>query len=147
MSRLNLSIRFTLILGGVFLVGIAIGGAAYWRALQARAQDEITAQGTLLIETMNAVRGYTTKNVRPLLADQLAASPEFISETVPAFSARSVFENLRSQVNFSTYLYKEAALNPTKVDYLYYVLVDRNNGRHAFANNYSEFLRLKKLRP
>src|SRR5688572_3347063 len=113
MSKLNLSTRFTLILSGVFLVGIAIGGTAYWRALQGRAQDEIAAQGTLLIETMNAVRGYTSTHVRPLLADQLADSPEFISETVPAFSARTVFENFRGQLDFSTYLYKEAALNPT----------------------------------
>lgn len=113
MSRINLSTRFTLILSGVFLVGIALGGAVYWRALQNRAQEEIAAQGLLLIETMNAVRGYTTQNVRPLLADQLAASPEFISETVPAYSARTVFQNFRDQLDFSTYLYKEAALSPT----------------------------------
>lgn len=113
MSRLSLSTRFTLILSGVFLVGIALGGAVYWRALQNRAQQEIAAQGLLLIETMNAVRGYTTQNVRPLLADELTSSPEFISETVPAYSARTVFENFRGQVDFSTYLYKEATPNPT----------------------------------
>lgn len=113
MSRLGLSTRFTLILSGVFFVGIALGGLVYWRALQNRAQEEIAAQGLLLIETMNAVRGYTTQNVRPLLADQLAASPEFISETVPAYSARTVFQNFRDQLDFSTYLYKEAALSPT----------------------------------
>ncbi|MCE9647283.1 MAG: DUF3365 domain-containing protein [Chloroflexi bacterium] len=113
MSRLSLSTRFTLILSGVFLVGITIGGFAYWRALQQRAQEEIASQGLLLIETMNAVRGYTTQHVRPLLVDDLSTSPEFISETVPAFSARTVFENFRGQEDFSTYLYKEAALNPT----------------------------------
>lgn len=113
MSRLGLSTRFTLILSGVFLAGTALGGAVYWRALQNRAQEEIAAQGLLLIETMNAVRGYTTQNVRPLLAEQLAASPEFISETVPAFSARTVFQNFRDQLDFSTYNYKEATLNPT----------------------------------
>lgn len=113
MTRINLSTRFTLILSGVFLAGIALGGMVYWRALQNRAQEEIATQGLLLIETMNAVRGYTTQNVRPLLADQLAASPEFISETVPAYSARTVFQNFRDQLDFSTYLYKEAALSPT----------------------------------
>jgi hypothetical protein len=113
LKQLNLSTRFTLILSGVFLVGIAIGGTAHWRTLQVRAQDEIAAQGTMLIETMNAVRSYTTQNVRPQLAEDLAASPEFISETVPAFSARTVFENFRSQKDFENYVYKEAALNPT----------------------------------
>ena len=113
MSRLNLSTRFTLILTGVFLVGILIAGTAYWRALQGRAQDEIAAQGTILIEAMNAVRAYTTAHVRPLLVDELSTSPEFIPETVPAFSARSVFESFRTQLDFETYRYKEAALNPT----------------------------------
>lgn len=113
MARLNLSTRFTLILSGVFLIGILIGGTAHWRALQGRAQDEIATQGTLLIEAMNAVRGYTSTHVQPLLADDLTASPQFISETVPAFSARTVFENFRKQVDFETYNYKEAAFNPT----------------------------------
>jgi methyl-accepting chemotaxis protein len=112
-SRLNLSARFTLILTAVFLVGILIAGTAYWRTLQGRAQDEIAAQGTILIEAMNAVRAYTTVHVRPLLVDELAASPEFIPETVPAFSARSVFDSFRTQADFETYRYKEAALDPT----------------------------------
>lgn len=113
MPKVNLSVRFTLILSGVFLIGILFGGTVYWRTLQGKAQQEIASQGLLLIETMNAVRGYTSTHVKPLLADQLAASPTFISETVPAFSARTVFENFRGQVDFETYLYKEAALNPT----------------------------------
>jgi len=113
MSKLSISKRFTLILAAVFLVGIIVGGTAHWRALQGRAQDEISVQGTLLIESMNAVRSYTSTYVRPLLKDDLDASREFIPETVPAFSARTVFENFRSQVDFETYLYKEAAFNPT----------------------------------
>ncbi len=113
MSKLSLSQRFTLILTAVFLVGIVVGGTAHWRALQGRAQEEISTQGTLLIEAMNAIRGYTSANVRPLLKDDLDASREFIPETVPAFSARTVFEKFREQLDFETYLYKEAALNPT----------------------------------
>ncbi len=113
MAKLSLSQRFTLILAAVFLIGILIGGTAHWRALQGRAQEEISAQGRLLIESMNAVRSYTSTYVRPLLKDDLDASLEFIPETVPAFSARIVFENFRGQLDFETYLYKEAALNPT----------------------------------
>lgn len=113
MAPLKLSARFTLILTLVFLVGTLAGGAALWRVLQERAQDEITTQGVLLIETMNAVRSYTTAHVRPLLADELYTNPEFIPETVPAFSARAVFDNFRAQRDFETFLYKEASLNPT----------------------------------
>jgi methyl-accepting chemotaxis protein len=112
-KKLSLSTRFTLILSGIFLLGIAIGGTAYWRALQGTAQQEIALQGLLLIENMNAVRNYTTDQVKPLLAQQLASSPTFISESVPAFSARTVFDNFRSQKNFSSYRYKEAAISPT----------------------------------
>ena len=39
----------------------------------------------------------------------------------------------------------EAALNPAKGDWLYYVLIDEN-GAHAFAETYDEFIRLKNSR-
>ena len=113
MSRLDLSARFTLILGLVFFVGISLGGYAFWRSTQQTSQEEVSSKGLLMIETMNAVRGYTSQNVRPLRLDQLASNPEFISETVPAFSARTVFEKFRSQENFKSFLYREAALSPT----------------------------------
>ncbi len=113
MSKLTLSTRFTLILSGVFLVGILVGGTTYWRALQGKAQEQIAAQGTLLLNTMSAVRGYTSTHVKPLLAESLAQSEHFIPETVPAFSARTVFENFRTQAGFESYLYKEATLSPT----------------------------------
>jgi len=113
MSRLSLSARFTLILGGVFIIGIALAGFAFWNSTQQRAQEEITSKGLLMIESMNAVRGYTSKNVRPLLVDQMKTSPDFISESVPAFSARTVFENFRGQQDFEAFLYREAAVKPT----------------------------------
>jgi len=113
MTKANLSARFTLILSGIFLVGIAIGGTAYWRTLQIRAQQETTAQGLLLIEGANAVRSYTSQNVRPQLIDLQASTPDFIRETVPSFSARTVFQNFRSEKDFEPYEYKEAAISPT----------------------------------
>jgi UPF0755 protein len=38
----------------------------------------------------------------------------------------------------------DAALNPAPVDYLYFVVIDPETGRHAFAETYEEFLRLKE---
>ncbi|MEW5938712.1 MAG: DUF3365 domain-containing protein, partial [Chloroflexota bacterium] len=144
MPKVNLSVRFTLILSGVFLVGTLIGGSAYWRALQGKAQDEIATQGLMLIETMNAVRGYTSNHVKPLLAEELAASPEFISETVPAFSARTVFENFRSQSDFETFLYKEASDNPTNPldradEYESRLLQSLATGTEAEARGYRDY--------
>jgi methyl-accepting chemotaxis protein len=51
--------------------------------------------------------------VNPLLAPDLATAAEFIPQSVPAFSAREVFETLRSNEAYQNYLYKEATLNPT----------------------------------
>ena len=38
---------------------------------------------------------------------------EFIPETVPAYAAREVFENFRQRLEYQSFLYKEATLNPT----------------------------------
>jgi UPF0755 protein len=38
----------------------------------------------------------------------------------------------------------EAALQPADEDYLYFVVIDPATGRHAFAETYQEFLRLKE---
>jgi UPF0755 protein len=38
----------------------------------------------------------------------------------------------------------EAALNPADEDYLYFLVVDPDTGRHVFADTYDEFLRLKQ---
>ena len=38
----------------------------------------------------------------------------------------------------------EAALNPAEVDYLYFLVVDPDTGKHQFAETYEEFLRLKE---
>ena len=62
---------------------------------------------------MNAVRHYTSNQVNPLLADDLETEDIFISQSVPAFSAREVFEAFRANEEFSSFFYKEATLNPT----------------------------------
>lgn len=112
-ENLKLSTKFTLLLVAVFIAGVLAGGLVLWRVLQQRVQNEVTAQGVMLIETMNAVRTYTSNHIRPLLADDLANSPAFIAETVPAFSARTVFEQFRQKPEYSNFWYKEAAANPT----------------------------------
>ena len=56
---------------------------------------DIVQSAEILIQTMNAVRTYTSENVGPHLTDDLAESSVFIPETVPAYSAREVFEEFR----------------------------------------------------
>src|SRR5581483_5753489 len=56
-----------------------------------------------------SVRRYTAEEIQPLLADQ--SSVQFLPQTVPSFSAQTVFRNFRER--YPQFFYKEAALNPT----------------------------------
>jgi len=113
MNRLKLGTKFNTLLLLIFIIGSVSGGIALSVAMQSRAEAEVTARAEILTQTMNSVRNYTSNNIKPLLADRLATDSEFIPETVPAYSAREVFENFRLRPEYKSFLYKEATLNPT----------------------------------
>lgn len=113
LSQLRLGTKFTLLLSAVFCIGTLAGGATLWGALEAKARGEVTSKGSMLIEMLTSVRSYTTTHIQPLLNERLATSDKFIAETVPAFSAREVFDTVRKKDAYADYFYKEAALNPT----------------------------------
>jgi signal transduction histidine kinase/DNA-binding response OmpR family regulator len=113
LRKLRLGTQFTLLLTIIFLCGIILSGVTLSQAMHHKAEDEISTKAELLTQTMNAVRTYTSENVAPLLKQQLKDSPKFISETVPAYSALTVFKNFRSQPEHQDYVYREATLNPT----------------------------------
>ena len=56
-----------------------------------------------------AVRGYTSKQIKPQLELQLMRA--FLPQSVPAYAATEMFNTLRQQ--HPEYTYKEATLNPT----------------------------------
>ena len=112
-SRLKLGTRFTLLLVLFFLISAGLSAVALYQNLQAVAQESVTSNGQLLLHTMNAVRTYTSGQVDPLLAPLMQSQDKFIPESVPAFSARSVFTKLRGDKPYENYAYREAALNPT----------------------------------
>lgn len=99
----------------VFIGGILVSSVALSKALENRAEKEVASQALLLIQTMSAVRTYTSEHVNPLLTPRLETEPVFISETVPAYSATEVFENLRKNDEYKNFFYKEATLNPTNL--------------------------------
>ena len=113
--KLKLGTQFTLLLTLIFMGGIILSGITLSSAMQHKAEDEISAKAEILVQTMNAVRSYTSDRVAPLLQEQLVTSPRFISETVPAYSAIKVFENFRKQPDYNDFFYKEATLNPTNL--------------------------------
>ena len=109
----TLNRQFTLFFTIVFIGGVVISGIALSNAMQQLAKVEITARAHMMIQTMNAVRNYTSDNVKPQLARSLAESSSFIRETVPAYAAREVFEHFRQSPEYKNFLYKEATLNPS----------------------------------
>lgn len=112
-NTLSLRSKWTLVFVLVFLGGMVIGGGLLFFTAFDRSEAEITQRGEALLETMNAVRTYTSTQVNPLLSERLETEEQFIAETVPGYSARSVFEYFRQDERYADFFYKEAAPNPT----------------------------------
>ncbi len=113
LSNLKLGKKFTILLLLVFLGGIAVSGAVFAAILNYTAQNQITSEALILFKTMNSIRDYTDTQVNPELAERLET--EFLPQSVPAYSAREVFEKLRTDEDLSEYFYKEATLNPSNL--------------------------------
>lgn len=106
--------KFTAILLGMFLVGLTVIGLSLFKVLEEDTENQIASQGLILMETMNSVRAYTSTQVKPELIDRM--EEEFLPETIPAYSAREVFENLRDRnPEYRNFFYKEATLNPSNL--------------------------------
>jgi HAMP domain-containing protein len=105
----KLILKFNLVFVAVFLVGLGIAGYVADRLLQHNAREEMLHSARLVMETALATRGYTSSQVGPLLQTQMKYV--FLPQSVPAYSATEVFNNLRKK--FPEYTYKEATLNPT----------------------------------
>jgi HAMP domain-containing protein len=106
---MRLLAKLNLILFSVFIAGFLPTAWLTRELLRSNARDQAVDKARLMMETAMAVRGYTIKEVKPLIADRL--SEEFLPQSVPAYSASEVFATLRT--TNAEYSYKEATLNPT----------------------------------
>ncbi len=106
---MGLRLKFNLILLASFLVGLAAASALFYRVARDNALDRLLAEISVLRSQALAVRKYTSEEIRPLLADM--SSVQFLPQTVPSFSAQTVFTHFRE--TYPEFYYKEAALNPT----------------------------------
>ena len=106
---MSLFIKFNLIL--ILVFAVALVPAAYLSndLLQSNARTQIVQNARIMMQTALATRGYTNKQIKPLLAPRLAE--EFLPQSVPAYSATEIFNYLRE--SNPEYTYKEATLNPT----------------------------------
>lgn len=105
---LGLGGKVTLLLSLILVVAVTVVAVALYQVLLRRAAAAVTTEGLALLDTMTAVRQYTAENVSPLLEPYPLTSPAFVPETVPAFSARKVFDYLSEQAEEDRFYYKEA---------------------------------------
>lgn len=113
LKKLQLGQKFTLLLVLVFLGGVLASSLALSSVLNRSTQGQLTTKALMLMETMNSIRSYTSEHVQPELADRLET--EFLPQSVPAYSAREVFETFRLNPDYNDFFYKEATLNPTNL--------------------------------
>lgn len=106
--------KFTVFLLLVLIFGVSLIGIALNFVLKKDAENEIADKALILIETMNSVRDYTSTQVKPELIERIDSV--FLPETIPAYSAREVFEGLREKNDrYRNFFYKEATLNPSNL--------------------------------
>jgi HAMP domain-containing protein len=106
---MKLLLKFNLVFVLIFALGLAATGFVSWTLLERNARDEIAQNARLLMDTALAARAYTSSQVNPLLETQMKYT--FLPQSVPAYSATEVFNDLRKK--HTEYGYKEAVLNPT----------------------------------
>ena len=106
---MKLLVKFNLIYIVVMALGVAVSGYITRNLLIGNAQEEVLNNARLLVEKANAVRGYTSGQITPLLATQMKY--EFLPQSVPSYSAVEVLGTLLKK--YPDFFYKEATLNPT----------------------------------
>lgn len=110
LKNLKLDRIFTFALAIVIISGTLFSGFALGTTLFQKTETEITSKTLILMKTIDAVWTYTSEKVLPELEPKL--ENQFISETIPFYSANEVFEEFRENPEYQEYLYREATLNP-----------------------------------
>ncbi len=111
----KVSTKFNLFVILIFIIGILLSGSTFWIALEQRAEAEVSSKALVLMETINGVRNYTQDRVNPLLKERLETESKFTPEAIPTFSAREVFEYFRKNPGYQSFIFKDAAPNPTNL--------------------------------
>ena len=105
---MGLRLKFNLALLFVFALGFAVSGYLSYSLLHKNAREEVLRNAGVMMEAALSMRQYTVSQVRDKLVQK---EDEFLPQTVPAFAATEMMNQLRKK--YPDYAYKEAALNPT----------------------------------
>jgi methyl-accepting chemotaxis protein len=110
---MKLLTKFNLVLL-VFLgaCGVIIAQLAY-NFLMQNARDQVVQQAELMMAGARSTRDYTSNELKPLLLKNPDHITIFLPETVPAFAAKTIFDDMRQ--SYPNYSYREATLNPTNL--------------------------------
>ncbi|HEY9770492.1 MAG TPA: DUF3365 domain-containing protein [Coleofasciculaceae cyanobacterium] len=114
-KNLKLGTKLNILLAIILIFLTAAVGIVLSLVLQDYAEQVVVDRASLLIESMNSIRNYTSTQINPELSSRLETEEVFLPQTVPAYSAREVFEHLRTDEQYNQFFYKEATLNPTNV--------------------------------
>ncbi len=109
--KLSIAAKFNLVFVIIFAIGFIAAGLVANTLLKQSAREETLQNARLLLEAAQSVRGYTSKQIAPLLREQMKV--QFHPQSVPSYSAvENLNVILKSYPDFS---YKEATLNPTNL--------------------------------
>ena len=111
----NLSKRLTTLMLTIFLGGIIVSSVVFYSIVLNTVENEMNTRANLLISTMDAVRKYNQDRVTPLLQKQ--APEQLLSETIPSYAVRQVFDIFTTSYksHYGEYTYKDAMINPTNI--------------------------------
>lgn len=109
---MGLRTKFNLVLILSFGIGIGLSGYLAYGLLRDNAREEVLQNARIMVEGALAIRGYTSREIQPLLT--LPMKRQFLPQTVSSYAAQTNFRALRE--HFPEYTYKEAALNPTNLN-------------------------------
>jgi len=105
---MGLRLKFNLMLVVVFALGLGVTGWLSYDLLHKNAREEVLRNAGVMMEAALSMRGYTNKQIRPLIP---YSETVFHPQSVPAYSATEIMNALRTK--YTDYSYKEATLNPT----------------------------------
>ena len=106
---MGLRTKFNLVMITAFLIGLATATFLAREITTEEAKRQMLSEATLLMRSGTAVRSYTSKEIGPLISDQMTV--RFLPHSVPSWSAQTVLKDVHK--DFPDYSYSEAALNPT----------------------------------
>ena len=93
---MSLLVKFNVILILCFGIALVPAHLITEDLLQTNARTQVVQHARLMMQTALATRGYTNKQIKPLLESRLAE--EFLPQSVPAYSATEIFNNAAGNI-------------------------------------------------